>query len=47
MNAAFWGGGARKSCAHTIGVGRWTERYVDDVHIAVQACQEPVKSNGV
>jgi len=39
--------GVRKSCAHTIGVGRWTERYMDDVHVAVQACQEPVKSNGV
>jgi hypothetical protein len=47
MKAAFWGGGVRKSCAHTIGVGRWTERYMDDAHVAVQACQEPVKSNGV
>jgi hypothetical protein len=27
-----------------MGVGRWTERYMDDVYEAVQACQETVKS---
>jgi hypothetical protein len=44
MNAAaLWGRGVRKSCGYTIGVGRWTERYMDDVYEAVPACQEPVK----
>ena len=41
------GRGVRKSCAYMIGVGRWTERYMDDVNVTVQACQEPVKSHGV
>lgn len=44
MNAVFWGRGVRKSPGYRIGVGRWTERYMDDVYEAVKAYEKPVKS---